>query len=123
MKRLGKQETTKSTKSMKSPYTTTYTSTLESKTETDLKKSPSTNTPHYYVGKYKSLEAFDVVMDFQRDSYNLGVAIAYLLRAGKKQGNPRCQDISKAVDHLKKELEYERDFGLTPKTTEDHIVK
>lgn len=104
---------------MKSPYTTTYTSTLESKIETDLKKSPSTNTPHYYVGKYKSLEAFDVVMDFQRDSYNLGVAIAYLLRAGKKQGNPRSQDIAKAIDHLNKELEYERDYRPAAEVTED----
>lgn len=119
MKRLEKQETTKSTKSMKSPYTTTYTSTSESKTETDLKKSPPTNTPHYYVGKYKGLEAFDIVMDFQRDSYNLGVAIAYLLRAGKKQGNPRSQDIAKAIDHLNKELEYERDYRPAAEVTED----
>ena len=119
----------KNTKSMKSPYTTTYTSTSESPTgnlattDTASTKQDTTSTPRYYLGKYKGLEAFDVVMDFQRDSYNLGVAIAYLLRAGKKQGNPRCQDISKAVDHLKKELEYERDFGLTPETTEDNIIK
>lgn len=116
---------------MKKPLETTSTYTLDSTMTIDYTTDKTTTesttkegqTPTYYIGKYKGLEAFDVVMDFQRDSYNLGVAIAYLLRAGKKQGNPRSQDISKAVDHLKKELEYERDFGLTPETTEDHIVK
>tara|TARA_R100000231_G_C5309131_1_gene159889 strand:+ start:808 stop:1125 length:318 start_codon:yes stop_codon:yes gene_type:complete len=63
-------------------------------------------TPPYYIGKYKDIEAFDVCMDFQRDNYNLGVAIAYLLRAGKKEGNSIEQDIQKAIDHLEKELEY-----------------
>ena len=109
----------KSTKSMKSPYTTTYSSTSEYRTETDLKKKEPTSTPSYYIGKYKGLEAFDIVMDFQRDSYNLGVAIAYLLRAGKKEGNPRSQDIAKAIDHLNKELEYEREFRLGADLTED----
>ena len=64
-------------------------------------------TPKYYKGKYKGIEAFDVVMDFQEDSYNIGVAIAYLLRAGKKEGNPVAQELSKAIHHLQKELEYE----------------
>tara|TARA_R110000803_G_scaffold13153_3_gene37147 strand:+ start:1583 stop:1945 length:363 start_codon:yes stop_codon:yes gene_type:complete len=119
----------KDMKSTPSHYEITYSSTSESPIETSVttntestkKNTPST--PTYYLGKYKGLEAFDVVMDFQRDSYNLGVAIAYLLRAGKKQGNPRGQDISKAIDHLKKELEYERDFGLATEATENNIVK
>jgi len=103
-------------KSMKSPYTTTFTSTSDSTMtegyghEQVQTPSPSTtnpkSTPSYYSGKYKDIEAFDVCMDFQRDSYNLGVAIAYLLRAGKKPGNPKEQDIQKAIDHLEKELEY-----------------
>lgn len=63
-----------------------------------------TDAPSYYIGKYKGIEAMDVVLDFQRDSYNLGVAIAYLLRAGKKEGNPMEQDIQKAIDHLHAEL-------------------
>ena len=66
-----------------------------------------TNTPpEYYIGKYKKIEAMDVVLDFQEDNYNLGVAIAYLLRAGKKKGNPITQDIEKAIVHLKTELEH-----------------
>lgn len=64
------------------------------------------STPNYYLGKYKGLEAMDVVLDFQEDSYNLGVAIAYLLRAGKKPGNPKEDDIQKAIVHLQAELKH-----------------
>jgi len=64
------------------------------------------STPNYYLGKYKGLEAMDVVLDFQEDSYNLGVAIAYLLRAGKKPGNPKEDDIRKAIAHLNAELKH-----------------
>lgn len=103
-------------KSTKSPYETTFTSTSDSTMiegygqEQTPRNSQNTtkrkSTPSYYLGKYKDIEAFDVCMDFQRDNYNLGVAIAYLLRAGKKEGNPIEQDIQKAIDHLEKELEY-----------------
>jgi hypothetical protein len=64
-------------------------------------------TPKYYIGKYKSIEAFDVVLDFQEDNYNLGTAITYLLRAGKKPNNPITQDIKKAIAHLQRELEHQ----------------
>ena len=115
----------KNTKSIKSPYTTTFTSTSESQTgnlaTTDMAstKQDTTSTPSYYLGKYKGIEAFDVCMDFSSDSYNIGVAIAYLLRAGKKEGNPKSQDIRKAIHHLEKELEYER-IDPTPQATEDN---
>ena len=120
-------------KSTKSPSKTTFTYTLDS-TMTERsgeqevsQDSPSiTNkklTPPYYHGKYKGIEAFDVCMDFARDSYNIGVAIAYLLRAGKKPNNPMVNDLLKAIDHIEKELEYigydcER-ADPTPQTTED----
>lgn len=64
-------------------------------------------TPNYYIGKYKSIKAFDVVLDFQEDNYNLGTAITYLLRAGKKPNNPIVQDIQKAIDHLERELSHQ----------------
>ena len=67
----------------------------------------SKKTPKYYIGKYKSIEAFDVVLDFQEDNYNLGTAITYLLRAGKKPNNPITQDIKKAIAHLQRELEHQ----------------
>jgi hypothetical protein len=102
----------KNTKSIKSPYTTTFTSTSESQTgnlaTTDMAstKQDTTSTPSYYLGKYKGIEAFDVCMDFSSDSYNIGVAIAYLLRAGKKPNNPMVNDLKKAIDHINKEIEY-----------------
>lgn len=65
-------------------------------------------TPDYYLGKYKKIEAMDVVLDFQEDSYNIGVAIAYLLRAGHKPDNPKIQDLEKAVIHLQREIEHEK---------------
>tara|TARA_R100000697_G_C5370330_1_gene177137 strand:+ start:431 stop:667 length:237 start_codon:yes stop_codon:yes gene_type:complete len=63
------------------------------------------NTPNYYIGKKYKIEARKVIEDFQEDNYNLGTAITYLLRAGKKEGNPIEQDIKKAIEHLKFELE------------------
>ena len=65
-----------------------------------MKKSPD-----YYIGKYMSIEAKDVVWDFQDDNYNLGTALTYIMRAGKKPNNPITQDIAKAIHHLELELE------------------
>ena len=61
-------------------------------------------TPNYYKGKTYGIQAHEVIEDFAGDNYNLGVAIAYLLRAGKKPGNDISQDIQKAIDHLNFEL-------------------
>ncbi len=117
-------------KSMKQPYKTTFTSTSDSPMtgdytiDTTMQTSQSTTPkrliPSYYLGKYKGIEAFDVCMDFARDSYNIGVAIAYLLRAGKKEDNPKAQDLRKAIHHLEKELEYEERINPLPHATEDH---
>ena len=38
-------------------------------------------------------------------SYNVGTACSYLMRAGKKEGNPAEQDIQKAINHLHFELD------------------
>ena len=71
--------------------------------------------PNYYIGKKYKIEARKVVEDFQADSYNLGTAITYLLRAGKKEGNPTEQDIRKAIAHLHFELDrlYKENATLT----------
>jgi len=63
-------------------------------------------TPKYYIGKYKGIEAMDVVLDFQADNYNVGVAIAYLLRAGNKPNNPMIDDLEKAIVHLQREVDH-----------------
>ena len=56
--------------------------------------------PKYYIGKKHKYEARKVIEDFQPDNYNIGTAITYLLRAGKKPDNPMVQDIRKAINHL-----------------------
>lgn len=66
--------------------------------------------PKYYIGKTHKYEASKVVEDFQADSYNIGTALTYLLRAGKKlyvndnAQDSREMDIRKAIDHLHFEL-------------------
>jgi predicted secreted Zn-dependent protease len=65
-------------------------------------------TPTYYIGKTLGIEAKDVVMDFQPDNYNIGTALTYLMRAGKKPNNPITQDIKKAIAHLEFELDRQR---------------
>ena len=62
------------------------------------------NTPDYYKGTYYKLEAHEVIEDFCGDNYNLGVALAYLMRCGKKPNNDISKDIQKAIDHLNFEL-------------------
>lgn len=62
-------------------------------------------TPNYYVGRTHGIEARKVVEDFQSDNYNLGTALTYIMRAGKKPDNPITQDIRKAIAHLEFELE------------------
>jgi len=60
--------------------------------------------PNYYIGKTYKYEARKVVEDFEL-SYNVGTACSYLMRAGKKEGNPPEQDIRKAINHLHFELD------------------
>ena len=62
------------------------------------------DTPNYYKGKYYGMEAHEVIEDFAGDNYNIGVALAYLMRAGKKKNNDIRQDLRKCIDHLHFEL-------------------
>ena len=66
------------------------------------------NTPNYYKGTYYKMEAHEVIEDFVGNNYNLGVAVAYLLRAGKKEDNDISKDIQKAIDHLNFELKRQK---------------
>ena len=69
--------------------------------KTDYKRTPE---PNYYIGTTYGYEARRVVEDFEL-TYNTGTAVSYLLRAGKKEGNPAEQDIQKAINHLHFELD------------------
>ena len=77
----------------------------------DYKRTPE---PHYYTGKVYGYSARNIVEDFQL-GYNTGTAVSYLLRAGKKDGNPAEQDIQKAINHLHFELDrlYKKSETLT----------
>ena len=65
--------------------------------------------PEYYKGK-NGYMAKDIATNFDL-SYNLGSAMKYIIRAGKKEGNPPEKDIRKAINHLHFELDV-----LTSKT-------
>lgn len=69
------------------------------------------NTPHYYKGKNYGYEAHEVIEDFAGDNYNIGVALAYLMRAGKKEGNSITQDLKKAIDHLEFEIKRQKNIN------------
>ena len=69
--------------------------------KTNYKKTPE---PNYYVGTTYGYSARRVVEDYEL-TYNIGTAVSYLLRAGKKDGNPADQDIQKAINHLQFELD------------------
>ena len=60
--------------------------------------------PHYYIGKTHKYEARKIAEDFEL-TYNLGSCLKYILRAGKKEGNPTANDIRKAINHLHFELD------------------
>jgi len=68
------------------------------------------NIPSYYIGSVYGYEARKVVEDWNL-SYNVGTAVTYLLRAGKKveQGMDNkakhIEDIKKTINHLKFEIE------------------
>ncbi len=66
--------------------------------------------PLYYIGNRYGYEASKVIEDWNL-SYNVGTAVTYLLRAGKKweEGmtiqEKEIDDIKKAIHHLEFELE------------------
>lgn len=70
-----------------------------------------TKKPSYYLGKTYGYEARKVIEEFQPDNYNIGTAISYLLRAGKKVYVNDCvkeslkADIQKTINHLQFELD------------------
>ena len=67
----------------------------------DYKQSPE---PHYYQGKLYGYSARNIVDDFSLSAWG-AQALQYILRAGKKEGNPAQQDIQKAINHLHFELD------------------
>ena len=67
-------------------------------------------TPDYYKGSVYKYEAHEVIEDFCGDNYNIGVAMAYLMRAGKKPNNDIVNDLEKTIDHLKFEIKRQKNL-------------
>jgi hypothetical protein len=104
---------------MKSKYYYEYTRNMKDETAKDLDRinnklfnetAKERNIPSYYIGSVYGYEARKVVEDWNL-SYNIGTAVTYLLRAGKKveQGMDNkakhIEDIKKTINHLKFEIE------------------
>lgn len=66
-----------------------------------MSETPGVTNPSYYHGK-SGQQAIDVIEDFALD-YHLGSAVAYILRAGKK--DPLIRDLRKARWYLTRSLE------------------
>lgn len=69
----------------------------------ELKDLANNPIPNYYVGNTYGYEARKVVEDWDL-SYNVGVAVSYLLRCNYKHDSP-FEDIQKAINHLQFELD------------------
>lgn len=78
--------------------------------ESALETAKDRGVPSYYIGSVYGYEARKVVEDWGL-SYNVGTAVTYLLRCGKKaeQGmsskEKHIDDLKKAINHLKFEIE------------------
>lgn len=59
------------------------------------------NPAHYTQGKYQPK---DVIRDWKLN-FNLGAAVKYIQRAGKKPDNPTLKDLRKAKQFLEFEIE------------------
>lgn len=60
------------------------------------------NNPRYYTWHPAAPECYKVAQEF---TYNLGNALTYIWRAGRKPGNSAVKDLQKAIDHLRFEIE------------------
>ena len=69
--------------------------------ENNYKKEPQ---PKYYIGKVHGYTVKDIVDDFELGAWT-SQAVQYILRSGKKQDNTAKQDIQKAINVLKFELD------------------
>lgn len=70
----------------------------------------------WYVAANKKFEALDVVQQFEL-GYEKGNALEYLLRAGKKPGEPEKKDLEKAIFYLQERINI-----IDRITTNEHLT-
>jgi len=61
-----------------------------------------THPPHYCFGKYEPVK---VIQDWELD-FCLGNVLKYIARAGRKENNPKIEDLQKAKQYLELEINY-----------------
>jgi hypothetical protein len=66
--------------------------------------------PDHYGGKDNPYEAIKVIEAWEL-GFNLGNAVKYISRAGKKDKDARLLDLQKASWYLSREIENERNRG------------
>lgn len=59
--------------------------------------------PSHYQGR-DGMQAIDVIENFGLN-YNIGNAEKYILRAGRKDGNSKAQDLKKAIFYIEREIQ------------------
>lgn len=79
---------------------------------------------HYNQGKFEVLE----VIEDQKFNFNIGNAVKYLCRAGKKNPLTHTEDLSKAIFYIKREIELlnaikEKREPLRPNEMNRRLVK
>lgn len=67
--------------------------------------------PHYVAGRKH--EPKDVIHDWGLN-FNLGNAVKYIARCGRKAGSSKTEDLRKAVQYLKFEIEFEEEKNDKP---------
>ena len=86
-----------------SKYYYDYKRNMDTNNKTALETAKERNVPDYYIGSVYGYEARKVIEDWDL-SYNVGVAVSYLLRCNYKHDSP-FEDIQKAINHLNFELD------------------
>ena len=73
----------------------------------ELEMGEQVNHPAHYGGEDDPYEAIKVIEAWEL-GFNLGSAVKYLSRAGRKPGAPYLQDLEKAAFYLQREIEKAR---------------
>lgn len=74
---------------------------------TEIKSDDIISHPSHYC-EGRKYEPKDVIADWDLDFF-LGSAVKYIARAGRKPGNSKEQDLRKAIQYLKFEIEKGKD--------------
>lgn len=61
--------------------------------------------PNYYKNNEDSFDVIDIANKFQMN-FNLGNILKYIVRAGFKNKDTKLEDLKKAQEYLKREIEY-----------------